>query len=69
MTSWGFPLVSGPKLHRHPYAEVFITLEGETTFTIVPAYTLHKFVNTGLGPLRQIDIHTNDRFVTEWLEE
>jgi mannose-6-phosphate isomerase-like protein (cupin superfamily) len=28
----------------------------------------HKFVNSGAGPLRQIDIHANDRFVTEWLE-
>ena len=29
----------------------------------------HKFVNSGSGPLRQIDIHANDRFITEWLEE
>ncbi len=74
---------SGPKLHRHPYAEVFITLEGEATFTVgdatldvtagqivvAPAGAPHKFVNPGAGPLRQIDIHCNDRFATEWLEE
>jgi mannose-6-phosphate isomerase-like protein (cupin superfamily) len=74
---------SGPKLHRHPYTEVFIVQEGTGTFTvgdatfevtagqiaIAPPNTPHKFVNTGDGPLRQIDIHTNDRFVTEWLEE
>jgi hypothetical protein len=25
-------------------------------------------VNSGAGPLRQIAIHVNSRFVTEWLE-
>jgi mannose-6-phosphate isomerase-like protein (cupin superfamily) len=73
---------SGPKLHRHPYQEIFITLEGTATFTIgdetievtagqvavAPAGVPHKFINSGDGPLRQIDIHTNDRFITEWLE-
>lgn len=28
----------------------------------------HKFVNSGSRRLRQIDIHANDRFITEWLE-
>ena len=72
----------GPKLHRHPYAEVFLVQEsatftvGEDTIDvtggqilIAPAGVPHKFVNSGAGPLRQIDIHANDRFVTEWLEE
>jgi mannose-6-phosphate isomerase-like protein (cupin superfamily) len=36
---------------------------------VAPAGTPHKFVNSGAGPLRQIDIHANDRFITEWLEE
>jgi mannose-6-phosphate isomerase-like protein (cupin superfamily) len=77
------PPGSGPTLHRHPYAEVFIVEEGQATFTvgeatfevsagqiaIAPAGVAHKFVNSGNGPLRQIDIHTNDRFVTEWLGE
>ena len=76
------PPGSGPKLHRHPYAEVFVVLEGRATFTvgdetteassgqilIAPAGVPHKFVNSGEGPLRQIDIHTSDRFATEWLE-
>ena len=35
---------------------------------VVPAGVPHKLVNSGHGPLRQIDIHANDRFVTEWLE-
>lgn len=74
---------TGPKLHRHPYAEVFLVQEGTATYVVgdetfevaagqiavVPAGAPHKFVNSGTGPLRQIDIHANDRFVTEWLEE
>jgi mannose-6-phosphate isomerase-like protein (cupin superfamily) len=77
------PPGSGPHPHRHPYAEVFIVQEGRATFTVgeetidvtggqivvAPAGVPHKFVNSGPGPLRQIDIHANDRFVTVWLEE
>jgi mannose-6-phosphate isomerase-like protein (cupin superfamily) len=77
------PPGSGPKLHRHPYAEVFIVQEGRATFTldgasfdvsagqiiVAPPDAAHKFVNSGDGPLRQIDIHASNRFVTEWLEE
>jgi mannose-6-phosphate isomerase-like protein (cupin superfamily) len=77
------PPGSGPTLHRHPYAEIFVVQEGEATFTvgddtieatggqilIAPPGTPHKFVNSGDGPLRQLDIHLNDRFNTEWLED
>ncbi|MEA2513534.1 MAG: hypothetical protein QOJ59_3021 [Thermomicrobiales bacterium] len=73
----------GPKLHRHPYAEIFVVQNGHGTFTVgdatidvsggqilvAPAGVPHKFINTGGGPLRQLDIHTSDRFVTEWLED
>lgn len=73
----------GPRLHEHPYEEVFIVLEGRATFTvgsqtieaapgnilIAPANTPHKFINSGEGPLRQIDIHASKRFITEWLED
>jgi|SRR5215211_4517586 len=73
---------SGPKLHRHPYEEVFVVQEGAATFTpgddvmevesgqvvVVPAGMPHKFVNSGRGRLRQIDIHASERFITEWLE-
>ena len=72
----------GPRLHRHAYEEIFIVLEGQARYTvgsetvdaragqvlIVQPRVPHKFVNSGSGPLRQIDIHASDRFVTEWLE-
>jgi mannose-6-phosphate isomerase-like protein (cupin superfamily) len=72
-----------PKLHRHPYEEVFVVQEGHATFTageetieasggqvvVVPAGLPHKFVNSGTTRLRQVDIHASDRFVTEWLED
>jgi mannose-6-phosphate isomerase-like protein (cupin superfamily) len=72
----------GPRLHRHAYEEIFIVLEGQAKFTvgsdtiearagqvlIVQPGVPHKFVNSGSGRLRQIDIHASDRFVTEWLE-
>jgi hypothetical protein len=28
----------------------------------------HRFVNSGSGRLRQIDIHLNPRYATEWLD-
>jgi mannose-6-phosphate isomerase-like protein (cupin superfamily) len=77
------PPGGGPKLHRHPYEEVFVVQEGNATFTageetievsgglvvVVPAGVPHKFVNSGTTRLRQVDIHASDRFVTEWLED
>lgn len=77
------PQGSGPKLHRHPYEGVFVVQEGAVTFTagedvieasagqivVVPAGVPHRFVNSGAGRLRQIDIHASERFVTEWLED
>ena len=73
----------GPKLHLHPYEEVFIIQEGHATYTIgsttleataghiaiVPAGVPHKFINSGPGRLRQVDIHHSPRFITEWLED
>jgi mannose-6-phosphate isomerase-like protein (cupin superfamily) len=71
----------GPSRHRHPYEEVFVVQEGEATFVadgaervvragdvvIVPAGVAHSFVNSGTGPLRQLDIHVSPKFDTEWL--
>lgn len=75
------PPGAGPRLHKHPYEEVFIPLEGAATFVaggeelqagagdivIVPADTPHTFTNTGEGRLRQIDIHVSASFRTDWL--
>ena len=71
----------GPRLHKHPYAELFFVLEGEGTFSdggdervvgpgevvIVPPEHPHAFVSSGDGHLRQIDVHLSPRFETEWL--
>jgi quercetin dioxygenase-like cupin family protein len=69
------PPGKGALLHFHPYEEIFITLEGEATFTVgddtivasagqivvAPAGVPHKFVNSGTGTLRQVDIHPSGR--------
>jgi mannose-6-phosphate isomerase-like protein (cupin superfamily) len=71
----------GPKLHRHPYAEVFVVESGEATFriggdTVVvgggnvvvsPPGEAHGFTNTGSSELRLTAIHAAPRFDTEWL--
>jgi mannose-6-phosphate isomerase-like protein (cupin superfamily) len=72
----------GPRLHRHNYDEVIVIQEGRGRFIagevdvelgagdtlVIPAGTPHSFVNIGPTMLRQVDIHANSRFVTEWLE-
>ena len=72
----------GPDLHTHPYAEVFVVQEGEVTFTagdevieartgqivVVPAGVPHKYVNSGTGRTRHVDIHASGSMETEWLE-
>lgn len=71
----------GPKLHRHPYPEVFIVESGQATFQIgeksvvvegghivvSPSGEAHGFTNTGTGELRLTAIHGAGRFSTEWL--
>ena len=73
----------GVRLHQHPYQEIFIIQEGVATYTvgtttlqaragqvlIAEAYTPHKFINSGEGKLRQVDIHLSKRFITQWLED
>lgn len=69
------PPGGGAVLHTHPYEEIFVTLEGNATFTVgddtievsagqivvAPAGVPHKFVNSGSGPLKQVDIHPSGR--------
>ena len=72
----------GPKVHRHPYAEVFIVESGRATFrlgdetvdvdeghvVVGPPNVPHGFTNSGPGELRLTAIHGSPRFLTEWLE-
>ena len=71
------------RLHKHPYKEIFIIQEGSALFTVgtesleahagqvimVPAETPHMFKSLGPGQLRQVDIHMNRQFITDWLED
>lgn len=72
----------GPDLHRHPYEETFVILDGSARFTVdgetidaaagtivvVPAGAAHKFV-TGADGLRSVNIHGSDRMAQEDLPE
>ena len=76
------PTGAGPKVHRHPYAEVFIVERGQATFVlgdetrvveaghvvVGPPNVAHGFTNSGAGELRLIAIHGAPRFITEWLD-
>ena len=71
------------RLHKHTYEEIFIIQEGLATFVvdsdtlearagqiiIVPAEVPHKFMNRSDRQLKQIDIHVNGNFITDWLED
>ncbi|MGL4237106.1 cupin domain-containing protein [Tabrizicola sp.] len=73
----------GPRLHVHPYDEVFIIRAGRALFTIGdeeieaeagqillgPAGLPHKFVNLGPGLLDTTDIHLNDTWIQTNLDE
>jgi mannose-6-phosphate isomerase-like protein (cupin superfamily) len=62
-------------LHTDPYEEIFVMLEGDATYTVgdatiearavqilvAPAGVPYKFVNSGTGQLRQVDIHPSAR--------
>lgn len=71
---------TGPRLHKHPYAETFVINAGRALFTIgdrriegsagqtlvAPAETPHKF--EVIEHYQAVHIHENDHFVTDWLE-
>ena len=77
------PPGDGPDLHTHPCEEIFVVQEGQVTITvgdatieaiggqivIAPAGTPHKFVSSGAGPFRSINIHPNRSIVTTWPQD
>jgi mannose-6-phosphate isomerase-like protein (cupin superfamily) len=74
---------AGPRLHRHPYPETFVLVEGEVRFwvgdedfiakthsvQVAPPMSPHRFEVTGASHTHMVAIHASPRFVTEWLEE
>lgn len=75
------PPRSGPELHRHPYAEIFVIDSGHADFQvgdsrltahagdilIAPAGSAHRFTSTGEHQLRLTAIHAASTMETEWL--
>jgi mannose-6-phosphate isomerase-like protein (cupin superfamily) len=80
VTTW--PAGRGPRLHKHPYAEVFLIEEGQAAFVIdreqltvaadhivvVPANTPHRFENAGRSPLRLLSIQPSPNVIQTDLE-
>lgn len=72
----------GPDLHRHPYAETWVVLEGEATITIgdervvatagdtatVGTGVWHAFTASGTERLRILCIHASDTIIQEFAD-
>jgi len=77
------PAGAGPRLHSHPYAEVFVVRDGAARFgvgedvfdvragqiVVAPAGVPHRFVNSGQETLRTVNIQPVASMVVDWLED
>lgn len=73
----------GPRLHVHPYDEIFIVKEGNARFTVGgrvldagpgdvvlgPANQPHKYKNLGPGRLVTTDVHLSPRWIQTNLDD
>lgn len=73
----------GPRLHVHPYDEIFIVKEGNARFTVGgvvldagpgdvvlgPANQPHKYKNLGPGRLVTTDVHVSPRWIQTNLDD
>ena len=70
----------GPRLHEHPYPELFVVTDGAARFAVagrqrdvaaghvvvVPAHTEHAFRNEAGGELRMVSVQPSPE-VIQWL--
>ena len=73
---------AGPRLHVHPYDEMFVIIQGRARFfvggmtieasagdvVLGPAALPHRFENLGPGRLQTVDIHHSPRWIQTDLE-
>jgi len=73
---------AGPEPHRHPYAEVFVPLDGQVLIrsgddelevgsdqiVVVGRNVEHGFTNVGTGRLRMACLHASGEMITDWLD-
>jgi mannose-6-phosphate isomerase-like protein (cupin superfamily) len=69
----------GPRLHRHPYDETWIVVDGQAQFwagddtgrvtggqiVVAPRDTPHRFENVGSGRLHMVCIHASPKVIQE----
>jgi mannose-6-phosphate isomerase-like protein (cupin superfamily) len=73
---------AGPEPHLHPYAEVFVPLDGRVLIrsddderevgpgriVVVGPNVQHGFTNVATGRLRMACLHASGHMVTDWLD-